>query len=473
MGVDSFSAQAVCALKRLAREEHFSVVLGAGASVAAGLPDWSRLIKMLLAERAHGNERVAESLVRSQGFLLAAEAAFDLGAPAAERKRRIAAALFGGAGRKDFEPTEVHVALTELARARGVGAIQLLTTNYDDLLERAFYLSSLPCFSRYESRVRSVPGAFSVHHLHGFLSRNRKGRSYVESGEIVLSQSDYDRIYQPQNDWPGEVLAESAARGPLLFIGTSLTDPNLVRYLGRIKDRNLPRAVQVIPRQGMGVSTDLFPLFGERLTAQWAKLNVEVVLVEDFSDVTTFVRELVRCGKPAYRTPAQRLRRIWSRANRDFHSTQVRLCRKLERQFRHDLQSILGDEATLSLWLADGKGSLVQFAANDRIHRSPKVLRRLPYRFDAGWAVTEAVSFGNFVLREIKQVPGASENEVPDQRWKTVTALPLRMREDEAAPLIAGALTSATVRPRRALDADGWLEAMSRLAAKWQDSLLS
>ncbi len=329
MGVDSFSTQAIQTLRRLSRASHLSIVLGAGASVAAGLPDWSHLVKNLLArpKRRKGSEEIAEALLQAQGFLLGAEAAFGPGVSSATRKQKIAEALFGGESRNDFEPSHLHFAVGALAQARGPTGIQLFTTNYDDLLERAFELSGLKCFSRFDFLDPSGLDSFTVHHLHGLLGRKRKDGRYLESQDIVLTQSDYDRLYRPEHDWPGEDLPKAASRGPLLFLGTTLTDPNLVRYLNRLKDRRLGPHVQVLPRQGLGVSQDLFPRFAQRLSDQWSKSNVEVVFVEDFVDVTAFVYELISSRGGVYKPPAHWLRGLWRQATKNFRRRQEVIAR--------------------------------------------------------------------------------------------------------------------------------------------------
>jgi len=449
MGANSFDAQTVRALKRLARANHFSVVVGAGASVPAGLPPWSRLIETLLARSGPpkvAGSKLAAALLQTQGQLLGAEAAFDDDMNAAERRRRIARALFQGKSRSDFEPSDLHFAIASMAEGRGPDRIELFTTNYDDLLERAFELSDIPHASRYDHQDCSAEG-FTVHHLHGFLGRERRGRGYVESADLILAQSDYDRLYMAQNDWPGEALGQAAARGPLLFVSTSLTDPNLVRYLGRIKDRQLQAHVLILARQGLRVPYDLFPAFGDRLAAQWQKSNVEVLLVEDFADVTSFILELSYSGTSTYSPPLKRLRQFWRQINSGFRERQRSFACGLDKLFKHELQPLLGRSSTLELWLADGWGDLVCFAANDRVHRSQEALRRIPYRWDAGWAVTESVSFGNPVIRPIEQVAYAPEQQAPRLPWRHEAAVPIWVGGIGAAPpLIAGALVSSTDR---------------------------
>ncbi len=63
-------------LQTLDTDSYASVLLGAGASVGAGLPDWTRfLVKCLLESGAINDESLAEAFVRKQNLMLVAEAA--------------------------------------------------------------------------------------------------------------------------------------------------------------------------------------------------------------------------------------------------------------------------------------------------------------------------------------------------------------------------------------------------------------
>jgi hypothetical protein len=161
-----------------------TVLLGAGASVEAGLPSWPALLDRLLRragverglidpEDPEQVRRWVDEAVRRDGYLGAAAVVEAL---IGDRLQDwIPEALYGsGKGASDYFPGPICRQLPLLRRAFG-DRLRLLTTNYDDLPEQAFRDDD-------ELRLeplavaepgRSVPdGAVEVVHLHGYLGRD-------------------------------------------------------------------------------------------------------------------------------------------------------------------------------------------------------------------------------------------------------------------------------------------------------------
>jgi hypothetical protein len=441
-------------IRRLAGCDHLSVVVGAGASVAAGLPGWEKLVTRLLARRSSRRaKQVARHLIDTQGFLLAAEAAFPVRATKRQRKKAIARALYGQEDPASFLPSKLHQAVAGLAGRRKKGRIEIFTTNYDDLLEQAFRDEGLRCGSRYEAANPHGAGSFAIHHVHGLLGAD------AESEDVVLGQSDYYRIADAGSDWAGEEFGAAAAKGPVVFVGASLTDPNLLRILDRIRNRSYQRHVLVLARQGLGVPHELKSGFAQRISQQWARYGVDVVMLEDFSDISLFVRDVARANDSDYVGPRERVARLWSQISSRFSELQAECVGVLDRGFEDQLEKITGEEASLALWLADGRGRLILFAANDRIHRSPATLRTIPDRYDAGGPVTGALAFESSRIHQLQ--PGA--------RWKFIAATPLRPSLLGLPPCIAGAVSAATV---QLADPEGLGKILeNQIATEWEARL--
>jgi SIR2-like domain len=141
---------------------HLSMLLGAGTSMAAGLPDlaalgaavrarlneseqalYDRLFEGRNLENVLSNLRLARSLLVSAGGEfdgLTAETAGNL-------DRSITRAIAAIVAREEDAPIEAHERLAAwLGRSIRVSAIEVFTTNYDLLLERAFELRGVPYF---------------------------------------------------------------------------------------------------------------------------------------------------------------------------------------------------------------------------------------------------------------------------------------------------------------------------------------
>ncbi|HMU81118.1 MAG TPA: SIR2 family protein, partial [Microthrixaceae bacterium] len=104
----------------------------------------------------------------------------------------------------------------------------LLTTNYDDLLERAWQNPTLPLRRvwKEEQLASPRPGGSSVIHLHGVLD---------DPTSIVLTLESYRRYPQTH---PGLVtkVRQLFMEHPLLMIGFSAVDPNFVQWMGWVED---------------------------------------------------------------------------------------------------------------------------------------------------------------------------------------------------------------------------------------------
>lgn len=467
MGIASFDEDCIGVIRRLANSEHLAVVVGAGASIPAELPGWEELVhRLLLKRRTRRDREVAELLTSTQGYLLAAEAAFPYRTSPAMRKKKVARALYGKDPRGSFIPSQLHQAVACLAARRQSSGLQIFTTNYDNLLEQALTDEGLRCRARYAARNTAASGTIPVHHIHGYLGPES------ESDDIVVGQSDYARVTDAHSDWPAEEISAVAGRGPVVFVGASLTDPNLLRMLERIRGRDYDPHVLVLARQGLKVPCGVHGQFRERLTAQWQRYNVEVVLLDDFCDVSLFVREVAVASRSGYVGPRERVRSLWTFISSHFAEAQQDFAVALEEGFQEHLRTIIGEEANLVLWLVDGNGSLVRFAASDRLHRSPAALRRIPDRHDTGWVVSESVAFETTAVRPLSE-SGGPEAQVPDRRWNRIAAVPLRPHLGGVGPIISGALSAATVTVDLTADSlaslAGALE--NDLAGEWETRL--
>ena len=119
--------------------------------------------------------------------------------------------------------------------------LTILTTNYDDLLERALLgagAGKRQIRSYVQRRAQLPPAAIPVTHLHGFAGREGKPKA------LVLTEEQYHRM-QRGSSWQEEYVTERLENSLCLFIGTSLTDPNLIRYLYGY------RKVEPAPRCGL------------------------------------------------------------------------------------------------------------------------------------------------------------------------------------------------------------------------------
>ena len=209
-------------------EDRFTLVFGAGVSLDAGLPSWPRLIDNIISSI---NDENWQSESRTDGTDLQRKAEYVIqlakegGASSPEdiirnalyRKEHGAA---GAAG--DKNPGRLADAIARLCAWLG-DRVDIVTTNFDTMLEKAIepYLGERIDSVAFSDELEpgSWEGCRGVLHLHGILEPNVGHR-----GNIVLTESDFLR-FGPKIR---ALLFEQIQNTHTIFVGVSMTDPNLV-----------------------------------------------------------------------------------------------------------------------------------------------------------------------------------------------------------------------------------------------------
>lgn len=213
------------------KKERVGLLVGAGASVGAGLPQWGQLLRDML-EETKGSvglsaQKIAdyESLIDQSRYLMAASGLkVDLGS------------YFAGFIRKVFVdskpvPTNLHKAMLGLKRLQFV-----LTTNYDTLIERT-YRNQDPdvtvCTYKDSGEVRRSLSSreFFILKAHGDATRSGDG--------IILTDQDYRNILFRESAYQ-HMLATMFSMYTVVFVGASMTDPEVNLMLNYVASTFAP-----------------------------------------------------------------------------------------------------------------------------------------------------------------------------------------------------------------------------------------
>jgi hypothetical protein len=282
-----------------------SLLLGAGTSIEAGLPSWSALIERLLvragtasgtltATDQDGTGRWVAEAVRRDGYLGAA-AIVEALAEDGQLGEWIPFDLYGERSPSDFFPGPIAQQLPRLVDAFGTD-LDLFTTNYDDLAEQA--LRDDPASPRqaatYVGEHLGVGAdVVQVRHLHGYAGRDG------QAGTLVLSEADYQRMQQGAS-WQANQVGTALANSMFVFVGSSLADPNLLRYLYGEPPGAKP------PRYAIFVRQDTYepevPVGVRRareaaVRSRWGAVGVTVVFVDHYVDVAQALSEMARAKR--------------------------------------------------------------------------------------------------------------------------------------------------------------------------------
>lgn len=448
----------------LANAEHVSILLGAGASAAVGLPSWDELAVQLLHHAGAIDDPVtARAYLARQDPTLAAEAAR---AASDDWVRVVRDALYGKDGAEVY-PGALHLAVANLAATHS-GGVSLLTLNLDDLLEEAVRdaLDELErdedVVSRTAAAPRAGPNAHEVQHLHGLLPRAPDR----EASGMVLTLSDFNDLAAAAHPWQAAALGEAMSKGPLILAGTTFRDANIRQWLHAIRSQveSQDRVVALVAREGLGLSRRQWDDVAEAVRQQWLAVGINSLLVQEHADAAQILRELPAVDNEGYELPQDRAAALWRQQLDDFASLQARHSQLLDAD-RDTLPSDRGHGGDLTLWLADGSSELVRWTSHDRVYRSPDKLRRVPLGHDSPWTAARAMAESEVLVDTMDAPPQGS------RRWRTVVAAPITMDLRGGPNLVVGALSAATTAVLDREQETEWRTALADLVETWADRL--
>jgi hypothetical protein len=217
------------------RRGNLTLVCGAGISVPAGVPAWNSLLANLL-----------ESMIE----LLDKEKSLGLDKSSVEefQKRFSGSSLITGKYlknvlRNDFS-SKVRQALyssnpvgctlidriVDLARPQREGhpLDSIITFNFDGLMEENLNANNIPNKPIYSESVRYDSNQLPIYHVHGYLPRT--GEIPLDS-TLVFSEDAYHNQFLEPFSWSNLIQLNKLTQNTCLFIGISLTDPNMRRLL--------------------------------------------------------------------------------------------------------------------------------------------------------------------------------------------------------------------------------------------------
>lgn len=437
--------------------EHVTVLLGAGASTTSGLPDWDTFAtRLLLRSGAVGDEAIAQLLLARQDPMLVVEAA--RAADPARWDQNLRAALYEGVVSE--EPSPLHLAAVGNLLDEDAPATDLVTLNFDTLLEMAIEQETgVPAWSSTNGRnVASSP--HTVHHLHGVVQRGSAER-------VILTLSEFYDVIADGSAWQAEYIKAAVTRGALVIAGTSYRDPDLRHWLhAALRDKPADRAaIVLLARQGFALAKPQFDATKSALANQWRAVGIEPVLLEDHADAAQIIRELRHVHDADYLAPQQRAQAVWERHAAQFDDLQTTYVTRLEED-AETMRTELGvKRLNLTLWVANGAGGLVRWAAHDRVYRNLEALRAVATGHDSQWIAGRALAGEDLLHQDLDR--GSTH------RWESVMALPIAVPHPHLPAMMSAVLTiglpgrTAQFAPTAAI----WGQQLQVIANAWGERL--
>lgn len=223
-------------LKTALSENRLTLVCGAGVSASAGMPDWNTLLtrilnKALPAEYKKINSKDLKSLLSSSNLIVGKYLKILL--------------------KDDFDKT-VHKSLyddetfinnsklihniIELIRPkRNKGSVEsVINFNFDSVLEDLLHENSIKFSVVYDEEIKYKSEEIPIYHVHGYLPKSET----IKNHNLVFSEDGYHTQFIDPYSWSNLIQLYKYMNNSCLFIGVSLSDPNLRRILDISKRKN-------------------------------------------------------------------------------------------------------------------------------------------------------------------------------------------------------------------------------------------
>lgn len=238
------------ALGRALHAGRLTLVCGAGVSVGAGIPTWYQLLLRLLESMMKkisndhsitlGNVSVNEFANRysPSSLIVGKYLKNNLGN---DFLKEVRDALYSSQTTNCAMIEEI----VNLSRPQrdGKPLDSIITFNFDGLIEENLHASNIRYKAIYNEGMKNNTNELPVYHVHGYLPRS--GRLPTDAN-IVFSEDSYHSQFIEPFSWSNLIQLNKLSQNTCLFIGLSLTDPNLRRLLDVSNRKNPDKSLTQI-----------------------------------------------------------------------------------------------------------------------------------------------------------------------------------------------------------------------------------
>lgn len=290
-------------LKSKYQNEEVALFLGAGVSFDSGVPLWSDLINKLLAKMIVS--RFKESKMESEQLSKIIDLAYENQENSSITQMRYIRSAFDNVTYNKL----VHESLysnkpninTRLLKAisaicaptrNHIGIQGIVTYNFDDLIERRLKKDNVSVNSIFDSNGCTNNSELSIFHVHGYLPKRFDEET---SHELIFSEEDYHRVYRDAYCWSNLVQLNYLREKTCLFIGCSLTDPNLRRLLDVASRSNeKPRHFALLRRPKIEKTEELSRFDIETYVKIdmsikercFSMMGINIIWIDDFKEIS-------------------------------------------------------------------------------------------------------------------------------------------------------------------------------------------
>lgn len=266
----------------------FSLVLGAGVSCSENAKGWSELLEEI-EKRVTRDLKISsngENLIKKIGEskLMLAQLQKEL-----LSKKSYYETIYKSLYTQNKIPLGSNTLAEVVARLIEKNSkyrnFKVMTYNYDNFIE--LYLDNKIEYDVIFDEAYSLHNRLPIYHVHGFLpyitKQYQRNSNYENS--IKLTEDDYNKLYNDVYSWQIGIQLSFFREGVCLFIGCSLTDPNIRRLL-RMARQDDKKHFAIICKENMNLMEQKIA------TNHFYQMGVEVIWVDNYIEIRDIVENL-------------------------------------------------------------------------------------------------------------------------------------------------------------------------------------
>ena len=301
-------------LKKEFDKGDITLFLGAGVSIDGGIPEWTSLIKQL---HIHMISKLTEDRpLDSEKRKLLSELALDnrMGSPLLQMryiKSAFSKEVYYGLvhdaiyGNKTNIDAKLLSAIAKICAPQRRHSIvkNVVTYNFDDLLEKKFDDKDIQYNVISDEEHRQAFDKLNIYHVHGHLPNDVE--LITEKMNLVFLEDDYHKVYRDSYSWSNLIQLSTLRENTCLFIGCSLTDPNVRRLLDvAARKEESPRHFAFMKKNKIEGSEDIVEGNGDVLdiyqgiddniqSGYYKKLGINIIWVNEFEEIPIILEGLM------------------------------------------------------------------------------------------------------------------------------------------------------------------------------------
>ena len=182
------------------------------------------------------------------------------------------------------------------------GIKAIINYNFDDLIEKNLDLLRIKYHSVYSDGIKTNSDELGIYHVHGFLPQSEEDYKDLEKSLLVFSEEGYHKLLLEPYNWANMNQLNFLTNDTCLFIGLSMTDPNLRRLLEISSQKDIegdPNHYAIMKRSiienraNMSRDVLIFNQVNEELQKSFFnELGINIIWIDDYDEIPSILKSI-------------------------------------------------------------------------------------------------------------------------------------------------------------------------------------